>query len=367
MSVCLFSQFFLFFIDKTLLERIISSQTIIEHKWVKFMQAVLSHEPGGPEKLTLKQLDIKEPLEGEVRIKVKAAGVNFPDNLIIRDLYQIKPTRPFSPGGEISGVVEALGDGVSNFKIGDRVLATPGYGGFVTHLNINASEVKKIPDRMSFQEAACFVFTYGTSHYALMDRAKLKKGETLLISGASGGVGIAAIEIGKAIGAHVIATVSNQRKADFCSEVGADETLIYPENIDRKAQKELSAKIKNLSGTNGIDVVYDAVGGNYAEPFIRTLGWNGRFLVVGFPAGIPSIPLNLALLKSCQIIGVFWGAFTKRFPQKHQSNLEHLFKLYLKGRVKPRITAAFDLSDAGRAIEFISSRKALGKVVIDIS
>ncbi len=328
------------------------------------MKALLSTYPGGPNCLILKEIETPHPKSGEVLIKVKAAGVNFPDTLIIRDLYQIKPQRPFAPGGEISGVIAAIGADVDNFSEGDRVVATPGFGGFATHILAPVSQITKIPDSMPFEDAACFIFTYATSHYALRDRAQLETGETLLITGAAGGVGVAAIEIGKAIGAKVIAAVSSTKKADFCKEVGADETIIYPRNMDQDAQKTLSGEVKKIVGTSGVDVVYDAVGGDYSEPFLRAMAWNGRFLVVGFPAGIPKIPLNLTLLKSCQIVGVFWGSFTTRYPAQHQKYLAELFELYGDGRVQPRVTKSFDLKDAAKALNYISERKALGKTVI---
>ena len=328
------------------------------------MKAMFSNAPGGPETLELTELPTPTPTPDEILIAVKAAGVNFPDTLIIRDLYQIKPPRPFAPGGEVAGIVEAVGKNINNFAVGDRVLAIPGFGGFVSHIVVTPNKAMKIPDTMAFEDAACFVFTYGTSHYALRDRGYLKAGETLLISGAAGGVGVAAIEIGKAMGARVIAAVSSQEKADFCRQVGADDAIIYPKDMDRDAQRALSGAIKNIVGANGVDVVYDAVGGDYAEPLVRTMAWNGRFLVVGFPAGIPKIPLNLTLLKSCQIVGVFWGAFTNRNPKQHQVYLAELFDMYEKGQVKPRITETFKLEDADKAISYVAERKALGKVVI---
>jgi len=328
------------------------------------MKAMLSNTIGGPDKLKYTDISIGDPKPDEISIRVKAAGVNFPDTLIIRDLYQIKPPRPFAPGGEIAGIIETIGKNVTNLSIGDRVLAVPGYGGFVTHINVPAFNAVKIPDEMPFEDAACFIFTYGTSHYALRDRAAIKAGETLLVLGASGGVGVAAIEIAKALGARVIAAVSSKEKAQFCKSVGADETIIYPKNMDKDAQKELSANIKKSSGKKGIDVVYDAVGGNYAEPCIRAMAWNGRFLVVGFPAGIPKVPLNLALLKSCQIIGVFWGAFTMRNPKQHQENLQELFNMYKNKKIKPKITASFSLKEAAKALSSIEKRKSLGKVVL---
>lgn len=330
------------------------------------MKAMLSVNAGGPETLKLTDLPTPAPGKGQVLIAVKAAGVNFPDTLIIRDLYQFKPPRPFAPGGEVAGVIEALGEGVTNHAIGDRVLAVPGSGGFVSHLLVPAQAVIKIPDSMPFDEAACFIFTYGTSQYALKNRAVLKAGETLLVLGAAGGVGAAAVELGKAMGAKVIAAVSSEEKAAFCKQIGADETVVYARQMDREAQKQLSSDIKAVSGKDGVDVVYDAVGGAYAEPALRTLDWDGRFLVVGFPAGIPKIPLNLTLLKSCQIIGVFWGAFTRREPALHAQYLAELLDLYNQGKVKPRISATFPLEQAAEALRFVEDRKVMGKVVLTI-
>ena len=328
------------------------------------MKAMFSNAPGGPETLELTELPNPQPSMNEVLISVKAAGVNFPDTLIIRDLYQIKPPRPFAPGGEIAGIVEAIGAHVTDFAVGERVLAVPGFGGFVSHITVTADKVIKIPDTMPFEDAACFIFTYGTSHYALRDRGDLKAGETLLISGAAGGVGVAAIEIAKTMGARVIAAVSSQEKADFCRQIGADFAVIYPQKMDRDTQKALSNDVKSIVGANGVDMVYDAVGGDYAEPLVRTMAWNGRFLVVGFPAGIPKIPLNLTLLKSCQIVGVFWGAFTLRDPKQHQVYLAELFDMYKKGQIKPRVTETFKLENADKAISYVAERKAIGKVVV---
>lgn len=331
------------------------------------MKAMLSTAPGGPETLVWTDLPTPEPAKGEVRIAVKAASVNFPDTLIIRDLYQIKPPRPFAPGGEVAGVVEALGDGVEGLKIGDRVIATPGFGGFVTHLCVPAKICLKIPDQMPFDEASAFIFTYGTSHYALKDRGALTAGETLLILGAAGGVGAAAIELGKAAGARVIAAVSSDEKAAFCRDLGADETLVYPREMDsRDAQKALSGQIKALAGPGGVQVAYDAVGGAYAEPVIRAMGWGGRFLVVGFPAGIPSIPLNLTLLKSCQIVGVFWGAAVQMDPKGHAANMAELFALYAQGKLRPRISARIPMAEAAQALTLLADRKAMGKVVLEV-
>ena len=329
------------------------------------MKAMLSKEVGGPETLVLEEMPTPEAKKGHVVIRVHAAGVNFPDTLIIRDMYQMKPPRPFAPGGEIAGEIEAVGEGVKGLSVGDRVLGMVGFGGFATHVAAEASRVIKIPDAMPYDEAACFILTYGTSHHALKDRANIQPGESLLILGAAGGVGAAAIELGKAAGAKVIAAVSSEEKAQFCRDLGADETIIYSRDMsDRATQKEFSNEIKKLSGGEGVDVIYDAVGGDYAEPAVRALAWKGRFLVVGFPAGIPKIPLNLTLLKGCQIVGVFWGAHTLREPAMHAENLGDLFRMYGEGKVKPRISASYPLAQAGDALKLLSDRKVLGKVVV---
>lgn len=330
------------------------------------MKAMLSEAPGGPETLVLKELDDPTPGPREVVVRVHAAGVNFPDTLIIRDLYQIKPERPFAPGGEFAGEIVSVGEKVSDLAPGDRVIGMTAFGGFATHVAAEADKIIKIPDAMPYDEAACLVLTYGTSHHALKDRAMLQEGETLLILGAAGGVGVAAIELAKAKGARVIAAVSSEDKAQFCREIGADETLIYDRDLDRDGQKALSKQIKELAGGDGVNVVYDAVGGNYAEAALRSLAWNGRFLVVGFPAGIPKMPLNLTLLKGCQIVGVFWGAHTMREPEKHAENMADLFRLYDAGKIKPRISASYPLERAGDALTLLQDRKVLGKVVVTV-
>ncbi|OUS34217.1 NADPH:quinone oxidoreductase [Rhodobacterales bacterium 56_14_T64] len=328
------------------------------------MKAMLSTAPGGPESLEWTDLQTPEPKMGQLLVRIRAAGVNFPDTLIIRDLYQMKPPRPFAPGGEIAGEVIGVGEGVDGYSLGDRVLALTGHGGFATHICIAADQAIKIPSKMPFEDAACFIFTYGTSFHALKDRADIQAGETILILGAAGGVGAAAIELAKAAGAKVIAAVSSNEKAVFCRNIGADETLIYGRNLDRDDQKALSSEIKRLAGKDGVDIVYDAVGGDYAEPALRTMAWNGRYLVVGFPAGIPKIPLNLTLLKGCQIVGVFWGAFVLKDPRAHQENMTELFELYSKGQIKPRICAQFDLQNAALALQMMQDRQVMGKVVL---
>ncbi len=327
------------------------------------MQALLSVTSGDPD--TLELTTLPDPVAGndEIVIAIKAAGVNFPDTLMIRDLYQMKPPRPFAPGGEVAGTVESVGDGVTTLRPGDRVLALTGYGGFASHVTTKAAAAVKIPDLMPFEDAACFVFTYGTSYHALQDRAQLKPGETLLVLGAAGGVGSAAVELGKAMGATVIAAVSSEEKAAFCRELGADEVIVYPRKMDRDALKALSGQIKALSN-GGVDVVYDAVGGDYAEPALRSLSWKGRFLVVGFPAGIPKIPLNLTLLKGCQIVGVFWGASVLQEPRSHSENMRALIDFYGAGKIRPRISARFPLSQASDALKVLENRSVLGKVVV---
>jgi NADPH2:quinone reductase len=330
------------------------------------MKAMMSLEPGGPDSLRLMETPTPGPGRGQIRIAVKAAGVNFPDTLIIRDMYQFRPPRPFAPGGEVAGFVDAVGEGVKEFAKGDRVLAMTLQGGYATHLVVDKGAAVKIPSDMPFDEAAGFLMTYGTSHYALKDRAHLKPGESLFILGAAGGVGAAAIEIGKALGAKVVAGVSSPEKAAFARELGADDFVIYPATIDKDGQKALAAQIKAACGGDGANVVYDAVGGDYAEPAVRALGWEGRFLVVGFPAGIPKLPLNLTLLKSCQIVGVFWGAFTMRDPKRHGEHVAELLRWYTEGKVRPRITARFPLEKAAEALKLIEARQVQGKAVLTI-
>jgi NADPH:quinone reductase len=331
------------------------------------MRAVLSKAPGGPETLAVEEITAPVPGKGEALVAVKAVGVNFPDTLIIEDRYQFKPERPFSPGGELAGVVEALGEGAKGVQPGDRVIAVPGWGGLREELAVPAATLMKIPDGMDFATAAALTMTYGTSYYALKDRARLKAGETLLVLGAAGGVGVAAVELGKALGARVVAAVSSEDKAAFAREAGADDAVLYPRGpLDRDQQKGLSGEFKRVLGGDGADVVYDAVGGAYCEPALRAMDWDGRYLVVGFPAGIPSPPLNLTLLKSVSIVGVFWGAAVMRDPAAHAANMVDLFRLWGEGRIRPRISATFPLERAGEAIRALGERSAMGKIVVTI-
>ncbi len=328
------------------------------------MKALLSKTPGGPETLTLEELPSPELGKRDVLIDVKAASVNFPDVLIIQDLYQFRPPRPFTPGGEFAGVVKAVGPEVTQYKPGDRVFGNSTHGGFAEEAVLHEARVLPIPNAMSFEDAACLLMTYATSHHALKDRGHLQAGETLLVLGAAGGVGIAAVELGKAMGATVIAAASSEEKVDFARAAGADHGIVYPRELaDRAAQKEFSNQIKQAGG-GGVDVVYDGVGGDYAEPAIRAMNWDGRFLVVGFPAGIPRIPLNLTLLKGTQIVGVFWGAFTARSPQAHAANVRELFELYAAKKIRPRISQRFPLEKAAEAIQVLENRTARGKVVV---
>ena len=331
------------------------------------MRAVLSKTAGGPETLEIEDVLDPTPKAGEVIIEVKAVGINFPDTLIIEDKYQFRPERPFSPGAEVAGVVEAVGEGVKGVFKGDRVIAVPGWGGLVERLAVRAETLIPIPDAMSFEEAAALVMTYGTSYYALKDRAKLQPGETLLVLGAAGGVGAAAVELGKAMGAKVVAAASTNDKVEFALDLGADNGLIYPSGaLDKAAQKQLSGEFKLATGRDGADVVYDAVGGDYADPALRAMDWNGRYLVVGFPAGIPSLPLNLTLLKSVSVIGVFWGAAVARDPKGHAANMAELMQMYADGKIRPRVSKTFPLEKAGEAIKALGDRQALGKIVVTV-
>jgi len=329
------------------------------------MKALLSKAVGGPDTLVLDEVESPAARPGHAVVQVKACGVNFPDVLIIEDKYQFKPPRPFAPGSEISGVVVSVGEGVTSVQVGDRVLANTGSGGMVEELSVEASRLVKIPDSMPFDEAACFLMTYGTSYYALKDRGHLKPGQSLLVLGAAGGVGLAAVELGKAMGAKVIAAASSQTKVDLAISLGAQSGVVYPQGpFDRDGQKALANLFKDACGPAGADVIYDGVGGDYAEASLRSIAWEGRFLVVGFPAGIPRLPLNLTLLKSCDVAGVFWGAAVARDPAAHQQNVRELMALYTEGKIRPYISERFPLARAGEAITHLAERRALGKVVV---
>ncbi len=332
------------------------------------MRAVLSHEPGGPDTLVMAEVAEPEPGPGEIRIAVRAVGINYPDVLIIEDRYQVRPKRPFSPGAEASGIVDAIGEGVRRFAIGDRVLAMPGHGALAEKVVAKAGRSARLPDAMPFDEAAAFLMTYGTSHHALADRGHLAAGETLLVLGAAGGVGLAAVEIGAALGARVLAAVSSEEKLALARSRGAEDGIVYPEGpFDPDGRKSLAGGFKRLCGPGGADVIYDPVGGDYAEAALRSIAWRGRHLVVGFPAGIPKLPLNLALLKGCDIVGVFWGGFVEREPERHAASVADLFRLYSEGRIRPEISDRFPLEQAGQAIATLAGRRARGKVVVTIA
>ena len=333
------------------------------------MKALQCVELGGPEKLVVNDVADQEIAEDHIIIEVKSASVNFPDVLMIQGLYQFQPPLPFIPGGESAGVVIEIGDGVEGFNVGDKVFAATGVGGICEKILAHKNNVRPIPENMDFEIAAALSVTYGTSIYALKQRANLKAGETLLVLGASGGVGLATVQLGKAMGAKVIAAASTQEKVDICIENGADEGFVYPSgNLDRDQQKELSNKIKELTGGFGPNVIYDPVGGTYAEPCLRSIAWDGRYLVIGFAAGadqIPKMPLNLTLLKGCQIVGVFWGAWTGMFPAENQKNFEELFEMYKDGKINPAPSDKFTLETSAEAIAHLKDRKAKGKVVIN--
>ena len=326
------------------------------------MKALQCVELGGPEKLVVNEVADPVIAADNVIIEVKSASVNFPDVLMIQGLYQFQPPLPFIPGGESAGVITEIGDGVEGFNIGDKVFAATGVGGICEKILAHKNNVRPIPENMDFEIAAALSVTYGTSIYALKQRANLQPNETLLVLGASGGVGLATVQLGKAIGAKVIAAASTQEKVDICIENGADEGFVYPSgNLDRDQQKELSNKIKELTGGLGPNVIYDPVGGTYAEPCLRSIAWDGRYLVIGFAAGadqIPRMPLNLTLLKGCQIVGVFWGAWAGMFPAENQKNFEELFQMYKDGKINPTPSDKFTLETSAEAIAHLKDRKA---------
>ncbi len=324
------------------------------------MRAILCVSHGPPEQLELSEVDDLEPSPGQVVVDVAAAGVNFPDTLIIQNLYQFKPPLPFSPGGEVAGTVAKLGDGVEGTAVGDRVIAFPGWGGFAEQVAGEARTLMPIPDGMDMDVAAAFVMTYGTSYHALKDRAEAQQGETLLVLGAAGGVGLAAVELGKVMGLRVIAAASTDEKLAVCREHGADDSINY-------TTEDLKERTKELTGGAGADIVYDPVGGDYSEAALRATAWQGRLLVVGFASGpIPQIPLNLPLLKGCDIRGVFWGSFAARDPRANAQNLTDLVAMFGDGRIRPHISARYPLAEVPAALRAVMDRKATGKLVIEI-
>ena len=331
------------------------------------MKALLSKQPGGPDTLILEDLPDPAAGKGQVVVAVKACAINYPDFLIIEDKYQFKPPRPFAPGGEIAGVIESVGEGVTDWAVGDRVIAVTGHGGLVEKIAIEAFRLFRLPEGRSFEEGAALLLTYATTIHALLDRGHLREGHNLLVLGAAGGVGLAAVELGKAFGARVVAAVSSEEKAAAARAAGADEALVYGRApFDKDQSKALAEQFKAALGPQGADVIYDPVGGDYAEPALRASGWEGRYLVVGFPAGIPRLPLNLTLLKSCDVCGVFWGAFAARDPKANAAHVGQLFRLWGEGRIAPRVTETFALADGGKAIAKMAARQVIGKVVVTI-
>jgi NADPH:quinone reductase len=329
------------------------------------MKALLSTRPGGPETLTLQDAPDPLPGTGEVVVAMRACGVNFPDALLIADQYQIRPPRPFAPGGEIAGVVSMVGEGVRDLQAGDRVLAMPGWNGMAQLVKAAATVCTRLPDSMSFEHAATLMATYGTVHYALSRRARLKSGESLLVLGAAGGIGLAAVELGRASGARVVAAVSTQEKLDLALSRGAASGFVYPTGEAARDGKALSQFFKDQIGPQGVDVVLDPVGDVYAEPALRSIAWGGRYLVIGFAAGsIPKIPLNLPLLKQCDIQGALFGAHAQRDPQGVQEETRELFDLYARGAIQPYVSARYPLAEGGRAIAEVAARRALGKLVV---
>jgi NADPH:quinone reductase-like Zn-dependent oxidoreductase len=329
------------------------------------MKTLLSESPGGPDTLQLREVDDPVPGKGQLLVAVKACSINYPDVLMIEDKYQFRPPRPFAPGGEIAGLVEQVGEGAEGWKPGDRMIAMLGHGGLAEKVLVAAPMALPLPAERSFEEGSALILTYATSIHALLDRGRLKSGETLLVLGAAGGVGLAAVELGKAVGARIVAAVSSGEKAEAARAAGADEVVIYPRGpFDKEQSKALARQFKDAVGPTGADVIYDPVGGDYAEPALRSIAWAGRYLVVGFPAGIPRLPLNLTLLKSCDVCGVFWGAFAARDPAANAAHIETLFRLWREGKIAPRVSRTWPLAQGGEAIAHMAARKAVGKLVV---
>jgi NADPH:quinone reductase len=331
------------------------------------MKALLSKAPGGPETLVLEDVPAPTPGPGELLVRVKACAINYPDVLIIEDKYQFRPERPFAPGGEVAGRVEAVGEGVDGWSVGDRLIAYHGHGGLAEMVAVPVTQAYHLPDAFPDAEAASLLITYATAIHALVDRGQAKAGERMLVLGAAGGIGLSAIELGKAFGLTVVAAASSEDKAQAARSAGADDALVYPAGpLDKSSSRELASAFKAAAGPAGFDLVFDPVGGDYAEPALRSLGWEGRYLVIGFPAGIPKIPLNLTLLKSCDIRGVFWGAFAMRNPKANQRHVDTLFRLWGEGKIGPRVSATYPLERAGEAIAVLRDRKAVGKLVVTL-
>ena len=322
------------------------------------MRAIRCEEWGGPETLRLRDIPDPVPQKGEVLIRIHAAGVNFPDVLIIQKKYQVQPELPFTPGAEIAGEIEAVGEGVTGYKPGDRVLALCSTGGFAEKIALDAHRCVPIPDSVSFEVAAGLMLAFGTSHHAVVDRGELKPGETILVLGAAGGVGLAAVDIAKAKGARVIAAASSEEKLAICRAHGADATINY-------ATEDLRAAIREHTGGKGPDVIFDPVGGKLAEPAFRSIAWRGRYLVIGFAEGtIPSLPLNLPLLKGASLVGVFWGEFARREPKNQIRMMEDLFAMLARGEIRPLVSKTYSLDQTEDALRDMAARRVTGKIVI---
>ncbi len=324
------------------------------------MKAIVCEKLGTPKDLVYKELPSPVPGRKEVLLEVKACAINFPDTLIIQGKYQIRPELPFSPGSDISGIVKEVGSAVSQFKVGDEVFGVLPFGGMSEEVVVKTNQIFPKPAGMDFSIAASFLYAYGTSLHALKDRAKLKAGETAVILGASGGVGLAAVDLAKTMGARVIACASTSEKLALCKSYGADELINYN-------KEDLKNRIKELTGGKGADVIFDVVGGDYAEPALRAMAWKGKYLVVGFAAGaIPKIPLNLALLKGCEIVGVFWGRFHKEEPKNNLANSMQILKWFEEGEITPHIYKKYPLAQAALALEEMMGRRVMGKVVLEV-
>jgi NADPH2:quinone reductase len=330
------------------------------------MKAALCTHYGPPEEMVVRDIPSPTAGKGQAVITVKACGVNFPDVLMIQDKYQFRPELPFSPGGEVAGFVKEVGEGVTAIKPGDKVIVSTGSGGFAEEVLADAVRCVPMPETLDFAVASSFFVTYGTSYHALHDRAHLKAGEWLVVLGAAGGVGLSAVELGKAMGAKVVAAASSEEKVALAKKHGADAGFVYPSGpLSKDQQKALSEDIKRLTDGKGADVLYDPVGGDYAEPALRAMNWEGRYLVIGFAAGdIPRVPLNLTLLKGCDIVGVFWGASMARDPKTGLANLKQITQWIAEGQLKPHVSAKIPLARAGEAIRMLMDRKAQGKVVV---
>ena len=329
------------------------------------MKAFLCKEFGPVDSHTVEEIEDPVAGPGQVVVDIKATGISFPDVLIVQGLYQFKPPFPFSPGSEISGVVSSVGEGVTMHKVGDRVMGSIGSGGLREKGVYLEQQLMPLPESMDFNTAAGFPLNYGTTYHAFKQRGELKEGQSVLVLGAGGGLGITAIHIAKAMGARVIAAASSQEKIDLCVKEGADEGIIYERDMDRDLQKKFSDEIKELTG-GGVDMIYDLVGGDYAEPALRAIARHGKYLVIGFTAGIPKMPLNLTLLKECQIVGVFWGQFAAIDHAENAQNFKDLFELHAEGKIKPFVTETYSLEESAKAIKTLEDRKVLGKVVVNM-